>query len=377
MDETIPVTRNSILVVEDDELVRDALVAALQHHGYDVVAATTGSEALARLAEGLPDLVLSDVNMPDLDGFALLARVREDARTRTVPFVFLTARGDEDDLVRGLGLGADDYLRTPVAIPELVARVRSKVERPPVPASWVEKEQVASEDLERAAEVQQKLLPAFAPTVDGYDVAGRCIPTASVAGDFFDWYRVDTDSLVVTVADVMGKGMASALLMATVRAVLRGTTKNGGVGEGINYATPSLERDLADTTTFVTLFHSSLVPATGRVRFVDAGHGLAIIVEAGATYRRLRSGGLPIGIGTTWDELEDVLAPGETLVVVSDGVLEGMGELTDEAEVHDALRQLAGIVREAPTAAAAVESVLAAVGAQPDDRTVVAVRRSL
>jgi sigma-B regulation protein RsbU (phosphoserine phosphatase) len=376
MDETLPFTRNSILVVEDDELVRDALVASLQHHGYDVVAASNGTEALARLDEGLPDLVLSDVNMPELDGFGLLARVRDDARTRTVPFVFLTARGDEDDLVRGLGLGADDYLRKPVAIPELVARVRSKVERPPVPAAWVEKEQEASEDLQRAAAVQQKLLPAFAPTVDGYDVAGRCIPTSSVAGDFFDWYRVDGDGLVVTVADVMGKGMASALLMATVRAVLRNTTKNGGVGEGINYATPSLERDLTDTTSFVTLFHSSLVPATGRIRFVDAGHGLAIIVEAGASFRRLRSGGLPIGIGTTWDELEDVLAPGETLVVVSDGVLEGMGELTDEVEVDDALRQLAGIVRDAPDAAAAIESVLAAVGAQPDDRTVVAVRRS-
>src|SRR5574340_602655 len=126
-------TLGSILVVEDEERIQKLVVLALQRAGYDVTAARDGVEALALLEQATPDLVVSDVQMPGLDGFELLKRLRSDPLKRAIPVILLTARSSTKDVVAGLGLGADDYLAKPFNTGELLARVRAKIERPPVP----------------------------------------------------------------------------------------------------------------------------------------------------------------------------------------------------------------------------------------------------
>ena len=125
----------SILVVEDEGMMRKIVGRKLTAAGCDVVYAANGEEALDKLREALPDLVISDVNMPRMDGFELLTRIRAQARTKALPVILLTARGDTEDVVAGMGLGADDYLIKPFLLPEFMARVRAKIERPPVPAA--------------------------------------------------------------------------------------------------------------------------------------------------------------------------------------------------------------------------------------------------
>src|SRR5579864_6512828 len=125
----------SVLVVDDEAAIRKVVGRALTAEGCTVAYAANGDEALARLGEALPDLVISDVSMPLMDGFELVKRIRTQAATKALPVILLTGRGDTEDLVAGMGLGADDYLVKPFALRELVARVRAKIERPPVPAS--------------------------------------------------------------------------------------------------------------------------------------------------------------------------------------------------------------------------------------------------
>src|SRR6266699_2858560 len=125
----------SILVVDDEAMLRKVVGRALMAAGCTVTYAADGEEALAKLAEARPDLVISDVTMPRVDGFELLRRVRSQAATKALPVILLTGRGDTEDIVAGMGLGADDYLVKPFALRELMARVRAKIERPPVPAS--------------------------------------------------------------------------------------------------------------------------------------------------------------------------------------------------------------------------------------------------
>ncbi len=105
----------------------------LQQAGYEVVLASSGAEALARLKETTPDLIVSDVMMPGLDGLTLLGQLRSDAATRSIPVILVTALARTQDVVAGLELGADDYLVKPFHPAELVARVRAKIDRPPVP----------------------------------------------------------------------------------------------------------------------------------------------------------------------------------------------------------------------------------------------------
>ena len=128
----------SILVVDDEGMMRKVVGRGLTDAGCDVVYAANGEEALAKLNEALPDLVITDVNMPRMDGFELLTRIRSQATTKALPVILLTARGDTEDVVAGMGLGADDYLIKPFVLSELMARVRAKIERPPVPAASLE-----------------------------------------------------------------------------------------------------------------------------------------------------------------------------------------------------------------------------------------------
>ena len=117
-----------ILVVDDDVELVGLLRFALAGAGYEVVTAFDGEQALARLADSAPDLVVLDVNLPLLDGFAVLERLR---RHSEVPVMMLTVRSAEEDEVHGLDLGADDYLKKPFSPRALLARVRSLLRRGP------------------------------------------------------------------------------------------------------------------------------------------------------------------------------------------------------------------------------------------------------
>ena len=116
----------TILIVDDDVELVGLLRFALTNAGYEVVAAFDGEQALQRLHEHMPELVILDVNLPIRDGFEVLAELR---RTSQVPVMMLTVRAGEEDEVRGLDLGADDYLHKPFSPRALLARVRSLLRR--------------------------------------------------------------------------------------------------------------------------------------------------------------------------------------------------------------------------------------------------------
>ena len=118
-----------VLVVDDEELVRELLVEMLEDAGFVVVAACNGAEALERLAAQRVDLVLSDISMPVLDGYGLYQRLRDDAQGTTLPFIFLTAHGERPRLRQAKELGVDDYLVKPVSAEDLVVAVRALLAR--------------------------------------------------------------------------------------------------------------------------------------------------------------------------------------------------------------------------------------------------------
>jgi DNA-binding response OmpR family regulator len=115
-----------ILVVDDEARMVRFIQLNLEHDGFQVITAYNGREALEQVRTALPNLILLDVMMPDLDGFEVLERIREQS---TVPVIMLTAKGEEDDRVRGLELGADDYVTKPFSPRELVSRVRAVLRR--------------------------------------------------------------------------------------------------------------------------------------------------------------------------------------------------------------------------------------------------------
>ncbi len=246
--------------------------------------------------------------------------------------------------------------------------------------AWAEHELAHSAEMERAQQVQQALLPDRPPIVPGYEVAGTCQPASAVGGDLLDHELTDGE-LVVTLADVMGKGAGAAILMATVRAVLRATSRSAGpgspdripVGGALTAANRTLLPDLHRSGSFVTAFHAHLDPASGRVRYGDAGHGLAVVRRADGAVRRLAGEDLPLGIDAdqTWTEHEVTLDPGDTLFVFSDGLFDVLGG------TREALDQVDALVGAHPGPQDLLVHVraLAAASGPLDDVTAVAVRR--
>ena len=122
----MPAKKTAILVADDDPQILRLVARNLQLEGYEVTTATDGQEALDQLEAHTFDLAILDVMMPKLDGFTVCARVREFS---SMPIIMVTARGQDQDKIRGLDLGADDYLTKPFSVEELLARVRSVLRR--------------------------------------------------------------------------------------------------------------------------------------------------------------------------------------------------------------------------------------------------------
>ena len=120
---------NVIYIVEDDENIREMESYALKKSGYDVKGFACGDELRAALATELPRLILLDIMLPGEDGLALLRAIRSDERTKRIPIMMVTAKTTELDKVRGLDMGADDYLSKPFGIMELVSRVKALIRR--------------------------------------------------------------------------------------------------------------------------------------------------------------------------------------------------------------------------------------------------------
>jgi len=236
---------------------------------------------------------------------------------------------------------------------------------------WVERELQDTADLDRAAEWQQKLLPHTQPSWPDYEVAGVCLPAKTVAGDFYAWYG-SGDDIELTLADVMGKGTAGAILAAAVRAAFQSRT-GLDVVEAITQVDRQLAGDLGDTGSFATLFHARLDIATGRLDYADAGHGLTLVVRADGTSERLKATGLPIGImtGASWAHGETVLDPGDRLITFTDGLLDVYdGTLESLDRITELVRATDG-----PAATVAAISALVAGADVGDDVSAVVLTR--
>lgn len=347
------------LIVEDSADVAVLLNALLSREGFVTETAGSGHQALeaARLLQ--PDLITLDLGLPDIDGL----EVCRSLRIFTEAYILvISGSADEATRLASLAAGADGFLAKPVNPRELSARVQAMLRRPrgaAVPAS----------ELEMAARVQRGLLPQRSPVLEGYDVAGACRPSRSVGGDFFDW-QSDGHVMDVTLADAMGKGMGAALIAATARAVLR-----AGIGEPpealVGHAAAALEPDLERISSFITLVYLQLDGATGAVAYVDAGHGLGILVDPDGGWERLVTGGPPLGLipQSTWSGGTLSMVPGSTVVVMSDGLLDSF------AGLDEALSAAASVVQGADGAQDAVDRLLDLAGEAEDDVTAVVFSR--
>lgn len=398
-----------ILVAEDQPIHARLLDVMLEELGHQMVHAGDGEEAWRILsAADRPELALIDWMMPGLSGVELCRRIRAEPALTGVYVILLTARDTVDDVVEGLGAGANDFVTKPFEPRELAARLQVGVrvlELEAALAARVEEkrralaERAAAVEALRAAmarevavadRIQQSLLFGSPPVRPELEIAALSAPSQGVDGDFYDFLDSSATHLDVLVGDVMGKGIPAALAGAATKShVLRALALGPRVGGEtdtpagiINAVSRSAGSRFVELESFATLVYARIDLAHDEIRLVDAGHPPTLLVrgDTGAV-EELSGVDPPLGI---WEEqrFTEVRAPfrrGDVAVFYSDGVTEAAspaGELFGVAR----LKALLGEARttSAQDLVARVRAAAAAhVGGGPmsDDLTCVVVRR--
>jgi phosphoserine phosphatase RsbU/P len=237
-------------------------------------------------------------------------------------------------------------------------------------AAIVQREINVRTDMMNGAKIQKAHLPATAPSLPGYQLKAVHYPACDLSGDFYDWHMHRT-KLRFTVADVMGKGTGPAILAATVQAKLRAAAHQEP-GQALTIVSHDLDTNLTLPDVFVTAFHAELDPETGKVAYADAGHGLAHHLTAQGHITRLPTGGPPLGVipGQTWGTKTITLAPGDALVVPTDGVLELFNE-----DLHQLARELPALAANEDIGRA-LKRLEATAPSAGDDVSVLVLRRN-
>jgi sigma-B regulation protein RsbU (phosphoserine phosphatase) len=211
----------------------------------------------------------------------------------------------------------------------LASVAAAKIENARLLEESIEKRRM-EDDIRMAAEIQASLLPREAPRVPGYDLIGSTRPCHAIGGDYFDLLLHD-DDLLLALGDVSGKGTGAALLMTMLRAAVRAHWKESAA----SLAVTRINQTVCENTPgnkYITFFLARLDIASGRVRFVNAGHNPPILVRAGGNVETLTDGGMVLGFVESAEYAEGTvrLESGDTLLVYSDGVTETWSPDDDE-----------------------------------------------
>jgi sigma-B regulation protein RsbU (phosphoserine phosphatase) len=254
------------------------------------------------------------------------------------------------------------------------------IEKAIVHRELVEKHRIEHQ-LAIAREVQSALLPARDPVLPGFDIGGINIPTWEIGGDYFDYLPEPDGRLGIALADVSGKGVPAALLMATFRAALRVQRQ---IDAGVGSTVAALNRVLLDSmdgTRFVTAVYGVLAHDTGAFDYVNCGHNPPLLLRAGGGCELLPGGGPALGMsdGAEFTARTTTLEPGDTLVLYTDGVVEvadaGDGQFGVERLEQVVRAHAGGPVHSAVDAVVGATRAFAGRPAFDDDFTLVLVRR--
>ena len=314
-----------ILLVEDDPddvWVMRNLLSDRWDGPFKLSHAELLSAGLERLREFPFDIILLDLSLPDSQGLETFITMH--AHANDVPIVVLSGYNDESTAVKAVQAGAQDYLvKGQVDDNLLVRSIRYAIERTRRHKAE-EALRDASEEFRAAKEIQQRLFPASAPSIAGFDIAGALYPAKATAGDYFDYIPMLGNRLGVIVGDVSSHGMGPALLMSETRACLRTLALSlSDVGEILTRANQMLSADTHDFH-FVTLALARLDPARCEVVYGSAGQR-SYLLHGDRSVTVLDSTSLPLGVDA---ETRVPAAPplmlqtGDLLLLMTDGVVE-------------------------------------------------------
>lgn len=384
-----------ILIVDDEPFNVDYLEQELSDLEYETLTSTNGQEALEKIRSEAPDLVLLDIMMPIMDGFSVLEQVKADPAIRAIPIIVISANSDLQSVVKGIKMGAEDYLPKPFEPTILYARINASLDR----KRLRDQEQLYLQSLENelniARNIQKEFLPSELPALAGWQIGAYFKAAKFVAGDYYDAFLLPDGNLMFVVGDVCGKGVGAAMFMTLFRSLLRATSTASyfsseyhaasySPAERVLQAISITNRYIAETheqaLVFSTVFIGVLNVSTGALTYINAGNEAPYLLHTNGTLEEMPPTGPVIGFqpNAKFNVKETIVEKGDCLLTFTDGIPDCKNP-NDEFFGHDRLKGLLPHKDTSPT------ELVNRIGAelatfieaedQFDDITILAIRR--
>ncbi len=334
----------TILVIDDETLVRESIAIYLEDSGFNVIQAVDGKQGLALFCEFQPNLVLCDLRMPEMDGMAVLAEISR--MTPEVPIIIISGAGQIHDVVEALRLGALDYLVKPItdmavlenAVQNALRRTYLEVEN----QSYKDELEVANRELRKNLDLLQKdqeagrqaqvqLLPPIDSHIQDYHFQHSIIPSLNLSGDFVDYFEISSKYIGFYFADVSGHGSAAAFVTMMLKSLINQPLRQFKSGENNRIIDPAalmayLNEEFinANLGKHITLFYAVIDCDTQSLTFSVAGQYPAPVLIRGDKIDLLKDDGFPLGL-FEWANFSNKTISIKNqfkLLMVSDGWLE-------------------------------------------------------
>lgn len=219
--------KKKILVINDDDGIRDVTKMILEAKGYELSEAVNGRLGIAQTLAFKPDLILLDIMMPEMDGFEACEKLKADPATRDVPILFFSSLTNPKDKIRGLELGAVDFINSIVDQGELLARVQTHLEIQALARELKQtneqlmlNQKALDDNLQAAAIIQKSFLPPSTLQINGLQIASFWQPANPLGGDIFNVIQTGNDKVIIYMVDVSGHDVPSALVTVSVSSTL-------------------------------------------------------------------------------------------------------------------------------------------------------------
>lgn len=350
MEEKLNLT---ILIVDDSPVSVSILETVLLKEGYRVITANDGPRARKLAVEKRPDLIILDIMMPEEDGFEVITRLKKNARTASIPVVFLTGKDELEDKLAGFDLGAVDYITKPFQVEEVLARVRLHLKLSIATNSLIASQANKLRQLEKA---QTSMLT----TPDQLPKANFSVYYSTfleAGGDFYDVFQISEDMFGYFVVDVSGHDIATSYITAAVKALLKQNCNPiYQPQESMRMINDVLVEILSDTT-YLTACYAKLNRKKKTLTIVNAGHPPVIYLPKEGEPRLIDVDGDILGMfkEVYYGQQDIKVSPGDRFFLYSDGLIEKPALKKVWSECLPEVLEACSNIKDTPTQALALE----------------------
>ena len=329
-----------IVLIDDDNSIAQLFRYNLNKAGFECITAKSAEEGLKLIKANPPDIIISDIMMPLIDGFEFRRMLMADDQLRHIPFIFLTSKGAEKDILEGYDMGIADYVVKTAGPRVIVAKVNAILQ-----SLGKERQKVVSELHSAANSMRVKVVPEVAASFKGYDIKQWHIPYQGIpGGDFIDYFVLDENNIAVILGDVMGKKWGAwyfafayaGYVRSALRIVLQ-TAKEYKTSEILQQVNNSVYQDAKISEVFATLSILILNNETKTIRYSGAGDLPIFYKPADSNQvKKIQSAGRLLGFAAEghYDEVTIDFKQNDLLYLITDGILESRNSAGEQFGVN-------------------------------------------